>query len=383
MALNVGERVTLWDRAGSRCSICKRVLSRDSQPGVPAARELPIRTEITGFVLPPRYFDTHENYMLLCAEDGQTVTGRRDAFTTEVLLRIKLDHEDLVARTSATTPTTHVSLLVHSAFFGPGTPAHYFLKITNEGTTSVQLESVWFATTPAVAVDNHQRPLPTLLVPGELFETWLPVVDVPATPRVEYLACARLADGTVVESLPNTAVPPAGAPGGGGAPLTAFIDSVAAINHDGEQLLEKEWDVFISHATEDKDDVVRPLAHALRYRGVRVWYDEFELRIGDSLRRRIDEGISRSRFGVVVLSPSFFAKGWTTYELDGIIMRAVGMGSLRSGQVVLPILHKISVADLMARSPSLVDRLARDTATTTVTTIADEIAEVVSRTVAA
>ena len=73
---------------------------------------------------------------------------------------------------------------------------------------------------------------------------------------------------------------------------------------------DKEYDVFISHAGEDKADVVRPLAEALRERGLAVWYDEFELRIGDSLRRKIDQGIRSSRFGVVVLSPSFFGKGW-------------------------------------------------------------------------
>ncbi|MCK9385933.1 MAG: DUF1883 domain-containing protein [Nevskia sp.] len=78
------------------------------------------------------------------------------------------------------------------------------------------------------------------------------------------------------------------------------------------------YDVFISHASEDKEEIVRPLAQALRSEGLRVWYDEFELRIGDSLRRKIDKGLASSRFGLVVLSPSFIAKGWTNYELDGL-----------------------------------------------------------------
>jgi hypothetical protein len=54
-----------------------------------------------------------------------------------------------------------------------------------------------------------------------------------------------------------------------------------------------------------------------------VWYDEFELRIGDSLRRKIDAGITGSRFGIVVLPPRFFAKGWPQYELDGLVTMAV------------------------------------------------------------
>ena len=82
--------------------------------------------------------------------------------------------------------------------------------------------------------------------------------------------------------------------------LDQLRDSVAALNHDDE-LIPKEWDVFISHVSEDKDDVVRPLATALREQGLAIWYDEFELRIGDSLRRRIDQGIARSAFGVIVL----------------------------------------------------------------------------------
>ena len=67
----------------------------------------------------------------------------------------------------------------------------------------------------------------------------------------------------------------------------------------------KKWDVFISHASEDKDTFVRPLAHALNNLGVKVWYDEFSLRLGDSLSRSIDKGLAESAFGVVVISPHF------------------------------------------------------------------------------
>ena len=69
-----------------------------------------------------------------------------------------------------------------------------------------------------------------------------------------------------------------------------------------------EWDVFISHASEDKEGFVRPLAKSLRQRGLRVWYDEFTLKVGDSLRRSIDRGLARSRYGVVVISPNFLRK---------------------------------------------------------------------------
>ena len=132
------------------------------------------------------------------------------------------------------------------------------------------------------------------------------------------------------------------------------------------------YDVFISHSSEDKEDVVRPLATALQGEGLRVWYDEFELKIGDSLRRKIDQGLANSRFGLVVLSPSFISKGWTNYELDGIVTRAV-----TGDQVLLPIWHKLSKQEVIAFSPSLADCLARNTAVHTTDEIAIEIAELI------
>jgi hypothetical protein len=135
---------------------------------------------------------------------------------------------------------------------------------------------------------------------------------------------------------------------------------------------QREFDVFISHASEDKDDVVRPLAVALQGSGLAVWYDEFELRIGDSLRRKIDKGLAKSRFGVVVLSQAFLGKGWPNYELDGLVTRAV-----TGEQVLLPVWHKISKQEVMAYSPSLADKLARSTSTHTVQEIAEEIVQVI------
>lgn len=133
-----------------------------------------------------------------------------------------------------------------------------------------------------------------------------------------------------------------------------------------------EYDVFISHASEDKEDIVRPLAIALRERGVSVWYDEFELRIGDSLRRKIDKGLANSKFGIVVISKDFIKKGWTNYELDGIITKAVS-----GEQIILPIWHNISKREVIDFSPSLADKLARNTATNTAEEIAEEIAELI------
>ncbi|ABM18353.1 DUF1883 domain-containing protein [Marinobacter nauticus] len=129
-------------------------------------------------------------------------------------------------------------------------------------------------------------------------------------------------------------------------------------------------DVFISHASEDKDEFVRPLASALMGRGLNVWFDEMTLRIGDSLRQKIDRGLANSRVGLVVLSPDFIKKGWTNYELDGIVTRTVS-----GEQILLPIWHNITKQQVVDFSPSLADKVARSTATHTIEEIAAEISD--------
>jgi Domain of unknown function (DUF1883)/TIR domain len=133
------------------------------------------------------------------------------------------------------------------------------------------------------------------------------------------------------------------------------------------------YDVFISHASEDKDSLVRPLAHSLKAGGLNVWYDEFELKLGDSLRRKIDAGLARSRFGIVVLSKTFLTKGWTQYELDGLVTKSVG-----GEQVLLPLWHGVTKQEVVDFSPSLADKVARNTSSFTIGEIADEIIDLIN-----
>ena len=132
-------------------------------------------------------------------------------------------------------------------------------------------------------------------------------------------------------------------------------------------------DIFISHATEDKRAVARPLARALEGLGITVWFDEFELGIGDSLRQRIDDGIARSRFGLVILSTSFFDKGWPEYELNGLVAQANN-----NQKPLMVIWHGISKEDVITRNPSLADIVARSTSSSSVAGIAQEIASVIA-----
>ena len=157
--------------------------------------------------------------------------------------------------------------------------------------------------------------------------------------------------------------------------LEPSLDSIAAaaLEADDTPPDDRSFDVFVSHATEDKDAVVRPLAHALQARGLSVWYDEFELRLGDSLRRKIDHGLANSRFGVVVISKPFLSKNWAQYELDGLVTREMAGG----GQVILPVWHEVSKDEIIRKSPTLADKLALRTSDATVAEIAEEIAAVV------
>ncbi len=153
-----------------------------------------------------------------------------------------------------------------------------------------------------------------------------------------------------------------------------FLQQVR-VNQDKEELeetyAEKFYDVFISHASEDKDDFVRPLAEKLTEAGFSAWYDEFQLKIGDKLRRSIDRGLANSRFGIVVFSPDFFQKNWTQYELDGLVQK-----EMTGKKAILPLWHKVSKDEVMKYSPSLADTVALNTAMFTIEELVEKLSEV-------
>ena len=131
-------------------------------------------------------------------------------------------------------------------------------------------------------------------------------------------------------------------------------------------------DFFISHASEDKDGFVRGLALALQVKGAKVWYDEFTLQVGDSLRRKIDQGLANSRFGIVVLSKHFFSKEWPQKELDGLLSLEV-----EGGTRILPIWHEISKDEVARHSPMLADKIALNTSLKSTSEIAADLYDLV------
>lgn len=114
-----------------------------------------------------------------------------------------------------------------------------------------------------------------------------------------------------------------------------------------------QWDVFICYASEDRDAVVRPLALTLTNLGLRVWYDEMELQVGDRLHPKIQEGLAKCRYGIVVLSSSFFAKRYPQFELEGLIQRETSEEDL-----ILPLWRNIDATEISQNAPSLAGRFA-------------------------
>ncbi len=136
--------------------------------------------------------------------------------------------------------------------------------------------------------------------------------------------------------------------------------------------MEKKWDVFISHASEDKKSIVRELAEALEKLKVKVWYDEFSLSVGDSLTKSIDEGLIKSKFGIVVISKSFLAKNWPDYEYRSLISKEVN-----GKKVILPIWHDVTPEDVGEFSLYLADKVALNTSKDTVKQLALKLTKVV------
>lgn len=131
------------------------------------------------------------------------------------------------------------------------------------------------------------------------------------------------------------------------------------------------YDVFISHAGEDKDSIARPLATELRDNGYDVWFDEFELQIGDRLRRKIDEGLRNSNYGVIILSEAFFGKKWPENELDGLL-------SLEGDEeeIILPLWHGVGEQQVTQYAPSLSGRVAGEINEDNVVQIADSLSTI-------
>jgi hypothetical protein len=144
----------------------------------------------------------------------------------------------------------------------------------------------------------------------------------------------------------------------------------AAVGGDDEVTAS---DVFLSHASEDKDEIARPLADALIARGVTVWFDELNIRVGQSIRREIERGLRDARFGLVIISEHFMAKQWTQAELDALW----GKKLASKEELLLPVWHKVTYDEVQQGLPLLAGLYALNTSTMSIDKIADLLAETI------
>ena len=132
----------------------------------------------------------------------------------------------------------------------------------------------------------------------------------------------------------------------------------------------EKYDVFISHANEDKENFVNEFAEVLNNLGLKIWYDENNVKWGDSIRTSIDIGLKQCRFGVVILSRHYLSKYWTNYELEGLFQR-----ESTDTKRILPIWHNITKKEIQDFSPVLAGKRAMNTAIMTPEEIGQELLE--------
>ena len=116
-----------------------------------------------------------------------------------------------------------------------------------------------------------------------------------------------------------------------------------------------QFDVFVSHANDNKEEFVNALTAALSRLGISIWYDANILDWGDNWKLQIVNGLKKCRFGIVVVSPEFLGREWTEKELNELLQRQNEAGE----KVILPLLYKLTISDMKKQYPQLADFQAR------------------------
>lgn len=139
--------------------------------------------------------------------------------------------------------------------------------------------------------------------------------------------------------------------------LTYFEDKEKAMQKEADRASQimksradrKEYDVFISHASQDKMDYVDKLYLALRKLGVQIFYDTEVLSWGDNWKQVILDGTEKSEFAIIVISENFFGREWTERELSEFLQRQ----NSSHQKIILPLLYNITREDMLKKYPLL------------------------------
>jgi len=110
-----------------------------------------------------------------------------------------------------------------------------------------------------------------------------------------------------------------------------------------------KYSVFVSHSSEDKIAYVEDLVNEIKDLGISVFYDQDVISWGDNLKEKIDWGLKNCQLAVIIISPNYFGREWTEYELKVLLERQ----GVEKDKLILPILYNTSKEDLVKHYPSL------------------------------
>jgi hypothetical protein len=131
-------------------------------------------------------------------------------------------------------------------------------------------------------------------------------------------------------------------------------------------------DVFLCHAWDDRLKAAKELHDHLEAHGVRVWFSEKDIGLGEPFMRSIDKGLANSRVGIVLVTPAMLK----TLPKGGVADKE--LSALLARQRLIPIVHQTTFDDLREISPLLASRNGLDTSEETMTDIAAKLADLVT-----
>lgn len=115
----------------------------------------------------------------------------------------------------------------------------------------------------------------------------------------------------------------------------------------------RPFDVFVAYSAKDSGELAEKLTGALHDHEIKVWLDKEQVHLGDDLFEKISEGMNQSRYGLVILSPTFFNSDWSSRELEALLK-----GERDGSQPILPIWHGVSEREVLEHAPSLASKFA-------------------------
>jgi len=131
-------------------------------------------------------------------------------------------------------------------------------------------------------------------------------------------------------------------------------------------------DVFLCHAWDDRQGVAKELHDLLELKGVKVWFSEKDVGLGEPLMRAIDKGLANSRIGLVLVTPALLSR----LPAEGIADKE--LSALLAGERLVPIVHNTTYEALREVSPLLASRSGLSTSEDTMANIAAKLAELVA-----